>query len=79
MYSVVVGRKVGVVCKSCGEEIEVEDPYIPGVRAAEMAAFYKPITVANVVNEVWQKTLTCENPDCGKTYEYRSDDLRLYD
>jgi hypothetical protein len=27
----------------------------------------------------WQKTLTCVNPDCGRTREYRGDDLLLYD
>jgi hypothetical protein len=81
MYSVVVAHKIGVICKSCGEKIEIEDEYIPGVRATEMAVFYKPLgkKFADVVNVAWQKSLTCGNPDCGKTHEYRGDDLLLYD
>jgi len=81
MYSVVVAHKVGVICKSCGERIEVEDQYIAGVPATEMAVFYTPVrkSFAAVVNVVWQKTLTCGNPDCGKNHEYRGEDLLLYD
>jgi hypothetical protein len=61
--------------------IEVEDEYIPGVRATEMVVFYTPAgkQFADVVNVVWQKALTCGNPVCGKTHEYRGDDLLLYD
>jgi hypothetical protein len=45
------------------------------------AAFYKPVAekFADFVNVAWQQTLTCGNPDCGKTDEYRDDDLLLYD
>ncbi len=81
MYSVVVAYRVGVICKSCRWKIEVEDEYIRGVRATEMAAaLYKPSGKGfpDFV-DAWQKTLTCGNPDCGKTREYRSDDLLLYD
>jgi hypothetical protein len=77
----VVAHKVGVICNSCGERIEVEDEYIPGVRASEMAVFYKPVRAvfADAVNVAWQKTLTCGNPDCGQTHAYGRDDLLLYD
>jgi hypothetical protein len=37
-----VGFKVGVICRSCGRTIEIEDEYIRGISAIEMAAvFYK--------------------------------------
>jgi hypothetical protein len=80
MYSVVVAHKVGVICKSCGQRIEVEDQYIPGVRATEAAVFYMPVgkKFADVVDVVWQTALTCGNPDCWKTHEYRGEDLLLY-
>jgi len=79
-----------VLCKSCGKGIEIDDEYIPGIRGAEMAAslykpfyklFSKPIEgkIVDSVIRPWQKTLTCENRDCGKTHTYRTDDLRLYD
>jgi len=79
---VVVAYKVGVICRSCGQKIEIEDEYIQGVRAIEMAAgFYKQVAekFADFVNVAWQQVLTCGNPDCGKTDEYRGDDLLLYD
>jgi len=82
MYSVVVAQKPGVICKSCGKGIEIDDEYIPGIQGAEMAAsFYRPFggKTVDFVNRAWQKTLICGNPDCGKTHTYRSDDLRLYD
>jgi hypothetical protein len=81
MYSVVVALKPGVLCKSCGEGIEIDDDYLPGIRGAEMAAsLYKHFsTPINSAIRPWQKTLTCGNPDCRKTHTYGTDDLRLYD
>jgi predicted RNA-binding Zn-ribbon protein involved in translation (DUF1610 family) len=85
MYSVVVAQKPGVLCKSCGKGIEIDDEYIPGIRGAELAASLytvsKPVEVKIVDSVIrpWQKTLTCTNPNCGKTHTYRTDDLRLYD
>jgi hypothetical protein len=90
MYSVVVAQKLGVLCRSCGRGIEIGDEYIPGVRVAEIAAslyghFCKRFPdsvereIVGPVDRPWQKTLTCGNPDCGKTNTYRTDDLRLYD
>jgi predicted RNA-binding Zn-ribbon protein involved in translation (DUF1610 family) len=85
MYSVVVAQKPGVLCKSCGKGIEIDDEYIPGIRGAELAASLytvsKPVEVKIVDSVIrpWQKTLTCTNPNCGKTDTYRTDDLRLYD
>jgi hypothetical protein len=86
MYSAVVAQKPGVLCKSCGEGIEVDDDYLPGIRGAEMAAsFYQHFSMpvkGNLVDSAirpWQKTLTCDNPDCRKTHTYGIDDLRLYD
>ena len=90
MYSVIVAQKPGVLCKSCGKGIEVDDDYIPGIRGAEMAAsFYKPFykhfpkpvegKIVDSVIRPWETTLTCASPDCGKTHIYRTDDLRLYD
>ena len=35
--------------------------------------------IADSVITPWQKTLTCENPDCRETHTYGTDDLRLYD
>ena len=66
--------------------MEIDDDYLPGIRGAEMAAsLYKPFFKATEGKTVdaamrsWLKTLTCENPDCRKTYTYGTDDLRLYD
>jgi hypothetical protein len=70
--------------------MEIDDEYIPGIRVAEMAAtlyghFSKhfPTSVeqeiAGSANSHWQRTLTCGDPDCGKTHTYRSGDLRLYE
>jgi predicted RNA-binding Zn-ribbon protein involved in translation (DUF1610 family) len=76
-----VAHKVGVICRSCGERIEIEDEYIRGVRAADMAAaLYKPIgkTPPDFVAVAWEKAVTCGNPDCGRTHAYRGDDLVLY-
>jgi|CZKX01.1.fsa_nt_gi hypothetical protein len=76
-----VAHKVGVICRSCGEGIEIEDEYIRGVRAADMAAaLYKPIgkTPPDFVTMAWQEALTCAHPDCGTTHEYGGDDLVLY-
>jgi hypothetical protein len=82
MYSLMVAYRIGVVCRSCRREIEIEDEYVRGVRAVEMAAaLYKPSGkgLPDFVNAAWQKTVTCGNPDCGKTNEYSGDDLLLYD
>ena len=82
MYSVVVAQKAGVICKSCGEAIEIEDDYIPGIRGAAVAAsLYKAAggRTVDFVNRAWQKILICGNPHCGKTHEYRGDNLLLYD
>ncbi len=90
MYSVVVAQKPGVLCKSCGKGIEIDDEYIPGIRGAELAAslyghfykhFSKPVEGKIVDSAIrpWQKALTCGNPDCGETHTYRTDDLRLSD
>jgi hypothetical protein len=82
MYSLVVSYRVGVICRTCQRSIEVDDEYIQGIRATEMAAaLYKSNgrTFPDLTNAAWQKTLTCENPDCRKTHEYRGGDLLLYD
>ena len=82
MYSVVVAFRVGVICKSCGQVIEIEDEYIRGVPAIEMAAgFYKPVQeqFRYSLDVSRQQKVTCGNPDCGKTHEYRADDLLPYD
>ena len=86
MYSVAVAPKPGVLCKSCGKGIEIDDAYLPGIRGAEVAAsFYKHISkpvegkIVDSAIRPWKKTLTCENPDCRETHTYGTDDLRLYD
>ncbi len=74
--------KVGVICRSCGWRIEIEDEYIQGIRATEMAgALYKAGVekFADFANVAWRRILTCGNPDCGKTDEYRGDELVVYD
>jgi Fe2+ or Zn2+ uptake regulation protein len=78
MYSVVVAFQVGVICKSCGRTVEIEDEYIRGVEAIEMAAaLYKAVTKSFPHSGyVWERTLTCGN--CGKTHNYTADDLRLH-
>jgi hypothetical protein len=80
MYSVVVARKVGVLCKSCGKGIEIDDDYLPGIRGAEIAASLYKLSAKPVSSiRPWQKTLTCENPNCRETHAYGTGDLRLYD
>ena len=79
---VLVAKKAGVICRSCGEGIEIEDEYIPGIRGAEVAAgFYGPVRGRPVdfVNRTWQRTVTCGNPACGRTHEYGGDDLVIFD
>jgi hypothetical protein len=76
-----VAQKIGVICRNCEEKIEVEDEYVPGIRGAELAAgLYQPLVgrVLDVVNAGWRKTLTCGNPACRQTREYKSGDLLLY-
>lgn len=73
--------KVGVICRKCGRKIEIDDEYIHGLEAAEMAArFYKPVAekFAGFANAAWRKRLRCEHPECGKTNEYNGSDLLLY-
>jgi hypothetical protein len=49
------------------------------------ASLYKPLSrvgegkTADFAITPWQKTLTCEDPDCRETYLYGTDDLRLFD
>jgi hypothetical protein len=90
MYSVAMVQRPGVRCKSCGKGVEIDDEYILGIPGAELAAslytpfrkhFSEPVEgkVVDPAIRPWQETLTCANPDCGKTHTYRTDDLRLYD
>jgi hypothetical protein len=88
MYSVVVAPKVGVICKGCGRGIEIDDEYVPGIRGVQFALKSQPSPPGTSLTDhlvralrsgAWEKTLTCGNPDCAKTYEYRSEDLRLFD
>jgi hypothetical protein len=77
----VVAKKIGVRCENCGERIQIEDEYIPGIRGAEISArLYQPVAVRtlDLVNTAWQKRLTCENPACQQTYTYTGSDLLLY-
>jgi hypothetical protein len=53
---VVVAHKVGVICKSFGERIEVEDEYIRGVRATEMVVFYSRVSSLKFI--LWKKLST---------------------
>ena len=81
MYSVVMPCRVGVVCKGCGRMVEVEDEYVRGVSGVETAAaFYRPVIDSLVQSgrSAWRKTLTCDNPGCGRSHEYTGGDLRLY-
>lgn len=74
-------QKVGVICKNCGEGIEVEDEYIPGIRGRELAAsFYHLVAerIVDFVNRTWRKTLICANPECRQTHEYTGSDLLVY-
>ncbi len=41
-YSRVVFRAIGVICRSCGRALEIEDAYIPAVHTAAMAATLYP-------------------------------------
>ena len=84
MYSVGVALKFGVRCKNCGKGIEIDDDYVPGIRGAELAAnLYRPLSmpleVDSAKNTSWQKTRTCENPDCRKTGTYGTHDLLLFE
>ena len=72
----VVDVKVGVRCKSCGKEIEIDDDYFPGLRAAQMAVLYGSVPERAEPELEWQRTLTC---GCGWTYTYNIDDLVVYD
>jgi hypothetical protein len=82
MYIVMVACRVGVICKSCGRPIEIDDQYIRGVRAVEMVpGFYGRTAqgLADPVNLAWSQVLSCGNSGCGRTHEYQDGDLRLYE
>ena len=72
-YSTVVIQAVGVICRTCGSALEIEDAYIPAVHAAEMAAtLYPGFGRARALERAdlstgWAKTLTCGN--CGQTHD----------
>ena len=70
---------LGVTCQTCGQPIEIDEPYIAGVRAAEMAAHYRPFRseAAEFADHSWEKTLICAA--CGERHQYGPDDLVLYD
>ena len=83
IYSVVMAGKLGVHCKSCGKEIEIDDDYVRGIRGVQMAAnlYMHLSTKAKVAASrirPWRKTLTCENPACRETHTYGTYDLCLY-
>jgi len=76
-----VSFRLGVSCKSCRCPVEVEDEYIHGIRAAEMAAaLYKSVgrEFSDFRNFEWRKTKICGNPGCRKTHDYTVDDLLVY-
>jgi hypothetical protein len=76
-----MAHKIGVICKSCSEAIEVEDQYVPGIRGVEMAEnLYKPMkkSGSELANRAWRKTLVCGNPGCRRPHNYDGSDLRLY-
>ena len=82
-------QKVGVLCKSCGDSIEIHDEYIPGIDGTKVARLYQafwqarshrlanPGGTGNMVRRVWQASLQCANPDCAQLHEYQAADLRL--
>jgi len=90
-----MARKIGVLCAGCGKQIEIDDEYVPGIRGGQLATnvglpeqieiVYKNLPksiqakIPHLAIRPWQKTLTCENPDCRQTHAYGSRDLRLYD
>lgn len=76
-----MARKIGVICKNCGQRIPVEDEYVPGIRAVPLAiSLYQPGTGGrpDSASRVWRKSLNCENPDCLRTHNYTGGDLVLY-
>ena len=76
-----MAHKIGVICKNCGERIQIEDEYIPGIRGTDIAASLYQMAgerTLDFVNRTWQETLICQNPDCRQTHEYTASDLRLY-
>ena len=85
LYSVVVVQKVGVLCKSCRQGIEIDDDYIPGLRTTEIAAqlyqsfqwhFPRRVALGSVPRQ-WEKTLTCGS--CASAHTYTTSDLCLFD
>ncbi len=65
--------------------MEIDDEYVPGIRATEMAAvlyagFHGDTPEASpVVKATWSRTLACAKSDCGEVHEYRSGDLLLFE
>jgi hypothetical protein len=86
-----MAQRVGVLCKSCGGAIEVQDEYIPGVGTEIVARLYQafwlmrsrrlanPGGAGTVDRRAWQASLICADPDCRQMHEYQAHDLRLYD
>ena len=76
-----MAHKIGVICKNCGERIQIEDEYIPGIRGTDIAASLYQMAgerTLDFVNRTWQETLICQNPDCRQTQDYTGSDLLLY-
>ena len=76
-----MGQKVGVICKSCGERIPIEDEYVAGLRALPLArSLYLPGAerVSDSATEAWQRSLRCGNLECRQTHDYIGGDLVLY-
>ena len=55
--------RIGVVCKSCKQGIDLGEHWGPGPKKVEWG------------NPAWKKTIPCPNPECKKTHEYSGTDL----
>lgn len=55
---------LGVICKSCGNAFEI-DRYTPT----------GDIKIVDFPNMAWRQRLTCQNPRCLATNDYKGDDL----
>ena len=76
-----MAQKIGVICKGCGEKIPIEDEYVAGLSALQLArSLYQSGSgsISDSVTAAWRRSLDCENPDCGQTHEYTGSDLVLY-